>query len=413
MKKSWKKNRRKNRRLHKKIECVRKDDEPNDNIQDLLQIKHEDNGTKTIEFQNAKIIVNIRFINDYKELGIDLSEQYLNELWNYHDVYYRDIQTEIKELMKKDLSYKSIFMKNGLGSIIYYNNQGEAERYFDNFIDFYNFVITNSNFTYGFENYHKQGIRVSRNKINFFGIQYLPLYDQMSWKNLYITQLLYWVKWYKKWEKTKAQKCYEDPYFKEKIGKISFHEYCQQKLKHDYFSIGYSIFCSKKTMESLRNRIEMDEGEYLYEIDRLLQRYSYNGKILFEKVVCLKDYKNSIGIYVLCLHSIRGIYIGQTRNSILDRIKAHWSNPSNDFDRTYGPNDVDEIYIIKVPEIHLNEVEIDCIASTNEKYILNRFRGGGIIDAVHSQIHRREDFLLDDEHLELIKKNILLEVEKV
>ena len=310
-------------------------------------------------------------------MGIKLTERYMNEIWNYHSVYYSgNAQSEILKLMNDDLSYKYLFLKNGLGSIIYYNSQGNPERYFDTFVDFYNFVITNRNHTYGFEKFYKEGIRVGRNKIKFFGIIFLPLYDQMSWKNLYITSLIYWIQWIKRWEKTKAGKNYEDPFLKDKRENVSFHEYCQQNIKNHYFSIGHFVTNDIGKMNSLRSRIEMDEKEYVYELDSLLNRYTYNGKFLFEKVECLADYKNNIGIYILCLHDVRGIYIGQTKSSISTRITNHWSKPSSNFDRTFGPNDVNEIYVIKVPLIYLDDVERDCIASIKEKYILNALRGG-------------------------------------
>jgi hypothetical protein len=381
--------------------------------EDIKNKLQEDNHMKTIGFRNSKITVSKAYIDDYEKIGINLTEQYLNEIWSYHSVYYGgNVQSEISQLMRYDLSYKYLFLKNGLGSIIYYNSQGEPDRYFDTFVDFYNFANENSNLTYGFEKFHEEGIRVTRNRINFFGIIFLPLYDQMSWKNLYITKLLYWIKWIKIWEKTKAKKDYEDPYNQERRGKVPFHEYCQQRLKNHYFSIGYLVHNASETINRLRNRIEMDEKEYIYDIDRLLGRYSCNGKFLFEKVDCLTDYKNCIGIYMFCLHDVRGIYIGQTRNSIPDRIKDHWSKPSSNFDRTFGPNDVDEIYVIKVPLIYLNDVERDCIASINEKHILNGLRGGGIMETVHSQMHRSEDYLLEDEHLKLILEKILLEIGK-
>ena len=346
-------------------------------------------------------------------MGIKLTERYMNEIWNYHSVYYSgNAQSEILKLMNDDLSYKYLFLKNGLGSIIYYNSQGNPERYFDTFVDFYNFVITNRNHTYGFEKFYKEGIRVGRNKIKFFGIIFLPLYDQMSWKNLYITSLIYWIQWIKRWEKTKAGKNYEDPFLKDKRENVSFHEYCQQNIKNHYFSIGHFVTNDIGKMNSLRSRIEMDEKEYVYELDSLLNRYTYNGKFLFEKVECLADYKNNIGIYILCLHDVRGIYIGQTKSSISTRITNHWSKPSSNFDRTFGPNDVNEIYVIKVPLIYLDDVERDCIASIKEKYILNALRGGEILESVHSQMNKSEDYLLEDEYLKLIQEKILLEISK-
>ncbi|MDD3138563.1 MAG: hypothetical protein PHX08_06290 [Lachnospiraceae bacterium] len=407
-----KKKGRKSRSLQKKNISVQEDKELNAIIKDIENLLQEDDRI-TFNVCDTEIKVDKSYIDAYQKMGINLTEQYVYELWNYHSVYYGgNVQLEILKLINNDLSYKYLFLKNGLGNIIYFNSQGKPERYFDNFIEFYNFSVTNSNFTYGFEKFYKEGIRVTRSKIKFFGIVFLPLYDQMSWKNLYITSLIYWIRWIKRWEKTKAKKFYEDPFFKDKIGDISFHEYCQQKLKNHYFSIGNIVSNNIREMNRLRSRIEMDEKEYVYEIDSLLNRYAYNGKFLFEKVECLADYKNNIGIYMLCLHDIRGIYIGQTRSSISARITKHWSEPSSNFDCTFGPNDVNEIYVIKVPLIYLNAVEMDCIASIKEKYILNALRGGEILDSVHSQMTKSEDYLLEEEHLKLIKEKILLEIGK-
>ena len=193
-----KKNGKKFRSLQKKKVRAQEDKKLNTIIQDIKNMLQEDNCMKTISICNTEIEVSKSYIDDYQKMGINLTEQYLNEIWNYHSVYYEgNVQSEISKLMRYDLEYKYLFLKNGLGSIIYYNSQGEPERYFDTFVDFYNFASENNSLTYGFEKFHEEGIRVSRNKINFFGIVFLPLYDQMSWKNLYITTLLYWIKWIK------------------------------------------------------------------------------------------------------------------------------------------------------------------------------------------------------------------------
>ncbi len=183
-------------------------------------------------------------------------------------------------------------------------------------------------------------------------------------------------------------------------------------IKNNFFALGYTIYNSIGEMNNLRQRLGLDKQEYTDNIEMLLSRYSYNGKALFEKVDCLANYKNCIGIYMFCLSEIRGIYIGQTRNNIQDRIKAHWSYPSNHFDCTFGPNDVDEIYVIKVPVAYLNDVERDCIAMVKKKYILNGLRGGGIMETVHSQVNRREDYLLMDDHLLMIKEQIIQDVHR-
>ncbi len=178
-----KKNGKKYRKIHKKKECAQVDKEINALIEELENAIQKDK-RKIVIFNNAKIELMQSDIDEYKKLGISLTEQYLHEIWDYHSVYFGGkIQNEMSQLIKYDLSYRFLFMKSRLGSIIYYNSQGKEERHFDTFVEFYDFARNNSNFTYGFENIQLQG-GVSRNKIKFFGIYFLPLYDQMSWKNL-------------------------------------------------------------------------------------------------------------------------------------------------------------------------------------------------------------------------------------
>lgn len=220
----------------------------------------------------------------------------------------------------------------------------------------------------------------------------------MSWKNGSITSLNRAIKFLKRWE-SRAFKSYDDPFIKTQIGDISFEDFCEQYRKNYFFTLVDYFRYWKESLSEIEERVKMEEKPYKVNLENLLKRYAVNGLTKFEKADDLNVYTGQSGIYIFCLDEIRGYYIGQTTTDIKTRIKRHWSEPSNTFDRTYGPKDVSAIYVLRLKTKYLNRVEQDCIANINEKYLLNGFVGGNVIAGVHSAWYNSGDYKLGQDEL--------------
>ena len=72
----------------------------------------------------------------------------------------------------------------------------------------------------------------------------------------------------------------------------------------------------------------------------------------------------------------------------------------------YGPNDVSDIYVLKLDHKYLNRVEQDCIANINQGYLLNGFVGGNEVAGIHSVRYDPEEYKLKQDEL----SEILLQV---
>lgn len=258
---------------------------------------------------------------------------------------------------------------------------------------------TNDDFSiYGFEFYDGLKEGLTRKGIVFFGVKFLPLYDQMSWKNMSVISLNIAMRFLRRWEKSRAVKSYGDPFFKEQVGDISFDDFCEQYRKNFIFAL-VDWLPSSESKRTIMERVELDEKSYKAAIEKLLNRYAGDGLTKFEKVDDLNVYTGQSGIYIFCLDEIRGYYVGQTSKDIKMRIKKHWSEPSNTFDRTYGPNDVSAIYVLRLKTKYLNRVEQDCIANINQNYLLNRFVGGNEIAGVHSARYNPREYEMRQDEL--------------
>lgn len=353
-----------------------------------------------VVFQKREYEVADGLLKEFGKLEIEITEEYLESLWNYHSVYDTDrVQVELSKLMETAI-YNSIYLwQNGMGGIIEYGPNGDIRNTYRTVDD----MIANTNEStsiYGFECYNDQGNGITRKGIDFFGIKFKPLYDQMSWRYRSITYLNIAMRSLRSWENRTSFKSFEDPYFKSKIGDLSFNEYQEQFRKNFIFSIVRWFLNSDKETRLLAKRATIDANLYEKELEKLLMRYTKNGIRFFEKVSNLADYKKCAGIYIFCLKNVRSYYIGQASTDIQTRIKRHWSEPSNTFDKTFGPTDVSDIYVLRLNSKYLNRVEQDCIAIIHENYLTNKFVGGNEIACINSPLYDSEVYKMSKEELD-------------
>lgn len=351
-----------------------------------------------VTFHNSDYVVNDGLLNAYEEFVGQMTEEVLDTLWKYRSVYEgNNIQRELQELIVAEIYNRTLLWEKGFGGIIEYNPNGEIRNVFrsvDEMISAENDVSS----IYGFEFYDGLKDGLTRKGIAFFGVTFKPLYDQMSWKNASVMSLNIAMRFLRRWEKTRSFKSYEDPFFKEKIGDMSFEDFREQYRKNYIFTL-VNCLPSSKWKRTIMERVQIDEKPYKANLEELLNRYTVDGLTKFEKVNDLEDYKGCSGIYIMCLEEIRGYYVGQTATDIKQRIKNHWSEPSNTFDRTYGPNDVSDIYVLRLNSKYLNRVEQDCIANINQSYLLNGFVGGNEIAGVHSAQYNSEEYKMKQDEL--------------
>lgn len=156
----------------------------------------------------------------------------------------------------------------------------------------------------------------------------------------------------------------------------------------------------------LLKRGEIDNKIYNFSLECLLTRYTIHGNCLFKNVIDLGEYRNASGIYILCFDEPRVYYIGQAKKDLVNRIKDHWMKPSSNFDRTFGPNDVSKIYIMRIPSDYCDRVEQDCIASIPVNLLFNSMAGGNAIASIHSFEYNQRDYLLKEDELDILLREI-------
>lgn len=142
-----------------------------------------------------------------------------------------------------------------------------------------------------------------------------------------------------------------------------------------------------------------NENDYQQALNNLLLRYSKDGQTVFKKVHNLDDYTGYSGIYVLCIPSARGYYIGKSRN-ISRRIPQHFTKPRTQFDNSFKLEDIVEMYVLHCGRDLLDVAEVDCIATIPKEFLLNRMAGGRLITFINSSEYDPHHFLLNEERLQ-------------
>ena len=171
---------------------------------------------------------------------------------------------------------------------------------------------------------------------------------------------------------------------------------------HDW----YTGFLPKVYQEN----IPLDK--YHTTLEKLINRYVYKGNTLFKKVEKLNDYKDDVGIYVLCIETKRMIYVGQATVSLRNRIIQHINQKHTGFDHSILPSEINEIYVLATPpDLELiDKIEADGIATVDMKVPQNANVAASSfsIETINEEIYNPSNYLLDDEKLQKYIKRITL-----
>ena len=163
------------------------------------------------------------------------------------------------------------------------------------------------------------------------------------------------------------------------------------RLVHDW----YSGFLPKDFQES------RSEDEYNKALSNLLMRYSKDNQTLFEKVDNLTNYKDFIGIYVLCIESKRMIYVGQATVSLQKRIIQHLTDRHTAFDNSVFPNEINEIYVLTTPQNYemIDRLESDGIATVGKIVTGNASASSYTLEGIPNESYDPNYYLLDSEEI--------------
>ena len=225
-----------------------------------------------------------------------------------------------------------------------------------------------------FENYDFYGCRIKR--LCYQGIEEEPRPYMLN--DLIKTNL----KYIKKLAKGK-----EDIYQKD----LAWRCFNACRLVHDW----YSGFLPKDYQES------RSEDEYNKALNNLLIRYSKDNQTLFEKVDNLTDYKDYVGIYVLCIESKRIIYVGQATVSLQKRIVQHLTDRHTAFDNSVFPSEINEIYVLTTPQNYemIDHLESDCIATVGKVVTGNAYASSYTLEDIPDESYDPNYYLLDSEEI--------------
>ncbi|MEI2342500.1 hypothetical protein FA002_02075 [Priestia megaterium] len=154
-----------------------------------------------------------------------------------------------------------------------------------------------------------------------------------------------------------------------------------------------------------------ENGLYNYDLNmnyfRLLPKEEFNKELInfinknesFKEISNLAPLSNISGYYMMVLDEYSQVYIGQT-SQIKERIQSHWSK-QKEFDRLiFGGKEksilsidsfraYDTTRIFVAPTNESLELEEGFIDSFNEKYILNRTKGGALSGLIEAIINRK------------------------
>lgn len=133
----------------------------------------------------------------------------------------------------------------------------------------------------------------------------------------------------------------------------------------------------------------LSKYEFKNELDNAIETLKKENYIV-EQVKDLKLYKDVKGIYIMVLEKYKQIYIGQTTNSVRQRIYRHWNSEEReilDLHRDdefammhincFGALDTTKLYVIVLfNQKEINELEKRIITLFSSRFILNGAKGG-------------------------------------
>ncbi len=342
-----------------------------------------------------------------EELKVELNEQYIDNLLTYANPYWEDKNNYINLLIKEDYWNHILYSQKGFGCIIQCTKEGKPIQTFNN-LQSVIFSEEPEKYIYTFQRFIEQKKYISRCGVDFFGVNFLPLYDQMSNENFAINFLNYRIKDILNWKTGKRAKDFYREYRK-RDKEYSFQLFVEQYLKSSTYDFGRVItYWMARVNRTRATRVTRDKVLYKKSLTDVLDKYYIENVSLIEKVDNLNRYDFS-GIYILCYDDFCGYYVGQTSISIRKRITRHYQQLNSDFDKLYGHNDVKAIYALKCPSNMLNRIEQDIIASIPSEFLLNGLAGGDSLDIVTETNYSHEQYAFTIDELEIAKRYLYKE----
>lgn len=349
-----------------------------------------------IDFHSNKYLILKKYIDALLKLNIIVDNDYLDKLKLYKDPCEDFSNFSIQRLIICDYYNRMVYSsEHGLGRIVVELNGNY--KYYDNLVEA---ILDNYEVEpkFNFEFLHNKQIYPFDSKINFFGADiiikesnpYLQELNKLA-HNIYVWK-----------EGRRSEKIFNDPYFRNKIGNMTIDEFRVQRTKFMAFTLGEIIMSIDEMPVEANERKNLNLQAYRDCLDRLLNRYSKNGKTIFKEITNIDEYKNSIGIYVLCLDNELGYYIGKTKVSIKKRIIQHFKKPNSHFDEVHKYDDVKRIFVLELPVEYIDLVEQDCISYIPNNYLYNVMAGGNSIIVIDSDYYNAKNYGLDEEMLNKI-----------
>ncbi len=361
----------------------------------------------SFSYKGTKCTINYTWVEKLKSINTEINEDYLDYLLLHRNPHEKGIASQsFLSLIEMDYCNKKMFNSKKFGTIYQYNKDGmliSKHCSIENILK----IQEPKKFLYSF--YKPNNFFVpTRKGIDFFNTKLTTSYDQKSWMFSDISRLNYIIKESENYGGlTRCSKLYNDDEYKFIKERFTLEEFCEARKKHFLFCLGLGIHCSLKQKEQQRKRIlEISSEEYENKREILFKRYSYNGHTLFKKVENLKNYSSYKGIYLLCLPTVKGYYIGKTNSCFRERITGHFRNSRSDFDKLYGPRDIQEIYVLPFENININIIEQDCIATIGKELALNSLVGGDDLCFLDEDYKETNYLISNNKYFENIKEKI-------
>lgn len=375
----------------------------------------------TLHWHNTLLEIPKWIVERYEEENISLDDVYLDNLYSNHRPPMFSFQTEPKysdeftSLMIANLY--CIMARKSLGKFVLYGSDGNIVALFDNLYE----IVCNESYRWydlGYESFDTDTMfpeKVAKQR----QIRGLPVVEPTEKGSMMLQELNDYKRNMFAWfYGARAKKCFNDEHRSPLLNDYTFEEFRKQHCKAVSMEFYRTLAASIRYLENNNNdkikRQKMPLAPYHTALTKLLSRYTFKGTQLLKKVNTLDEYKSYAGIYILCLTSVRGYYIGQTSASLTKRIRQHWRKPGTDFDRKYCEADVADIYVMPFDisevfgQMGLDALERDCIASIPKKYLLNCLVGGTTTLGIQDNNYKQADFRLTKDILNDLKDRIWL-----
>lgn len=340
---------------------------------------------REIIIKNKKISIPNHLLEKCEKYGVDIYGEYADKILHYHSPY-----SEVTDGSYRMNIFNALFDKiyrEKFGPFVQISEDGLINQSYELFDLLKN--DPDKKYTYNYLYFYKKGMNPFLEDYVFFGskIKRVFYYDienepRPYMLNDYIKTILKYVK-------------------KLASGNVSNYD---NDLKWRCFSMNRFVRDWYKGFVSVDYRNSISEEEYSETLKKLLDRYSCLNETLFEKVTQLGVYKSVVGIYILCIKNKRKIYVGQTKASISRRVLQHFNHKNTDFDNSILPGDINEIYVLRIPQIEnmIDVVEADCIATIGPKIVANAAASSYTLESIDEN-YKPEFYLMEPK---LLKQTI-------